>query len=339
MPLWVLLVCLRASAVLAADSSCVAADDQLLIQKAVTQGKTKGMALSSRPECDALLAAAATFRTSSYANNQGARWALWRSGFHLEKEWTLGSVEGGRVFKTDYDAAAWWSKGNQCIIAFKGAEHSDDFANGGARESTTKWGTSGLHGGCVKELEPLVSQMNFDEIRAKCTGSLTVAGHSLGGALAQAFSLAINRNGDPLAAKLTVDFLYTFGAGSMILENSHNVNDKAADGCFAGGQFFEGSYDQNQDLFLDLVLGNPGYMPLRSKKTALITDDRHGGAFLHRYPWTPLLPVKSMEWQCGVDIPSEAKPIAIPPTYDPYGYWVAIHNPIRYGQDLQCPAW
>merc|ERR1719310_1959570 len=139
----------------------------------------------------------------------------------------------------DVDKATLYKKGDDCFLAFLGNE---DMGSGGDTISSsyhttpTDWGLKGIHAGYIDELQPLIELMDFGEIRSVCNGALTVTGHSKGAALAQLFSLVINNKDDPWDAGLTVKSLYTFGAVRITEEKQGN--DKAADGCFSGGQYW-----------------------------------------------------------------------------------------------------
>merc|ERR1719387_2895350 len=119
--------------------------------------------------------------------------------------------------------------------------------------------------------------MDFSEIRGICTGGLTVTGHSLGGGLAQMFSMVINKKDDPMNAKLTVNSLYTFGAMPIFAKNAGNGgNDKAADGCFSGAQYWyaqrNGSNYNTDVVALPLYGGQHTHIPTKSTKVLLFDD-------------------------------------------------------------------
>jgi len=223
---------------------------------------------SSKPECDALRVSGVTGGTADHSRVL----PLIHSGFALEREWTASVTPG------DSDTASWWSRGNACIIAFKCVNHESDMRNLAEKFSpTTRWGISGLPEGLADELAPLVDQMDFAAIRAKCTGSLTATGFSMGGMLAQLFSVLINKATDPLAANLGVTTtLYTFGA--QPLGYSEEANDGASDGCFDGEQFYSAMYEEGPTgrLLLDQAKVYQMYLqtdllPVKSKKTALVS--------------------------------------------------------------------
>ena len=70
-----------------------------------------------------------------------------------------------------------------------------------------------------------------------------VTGHSLGGGLAQMFTMALNSNADLLKAGFTADSLYTYGA--MPVSAVGTKNDQAADGCFSGPLLQRGEQHQH----------------------------------------------------------------------------------------------
>merc|ERR1719375_1352815 len=107
----------------------------------------------------------------------------------------------------------WWSKPDgTCILAFKSADPVDGANTAWQLNGhTDRWGVNGVHSGLVAELEPLISQVPFASLRSQCSGPLMVAGHSMGGGLAQLLALALNNPQDALGAQLTVDSLYLYG--------------------------------------------------------------------------------------------------------------------------------
>lgn len=169
----------------------------------------------------------------------------------------------------DVDKAAWYQKGDACWLAFIGWNHDSDLANIFNPTAITKWGISGVHSGIAAELEPLVNLMDFAQIRSSCTGPLTVTGHSMGGGLAQLFTLAINKEGDPLSANLKVDFLYTFGAMSATIGNGVNDKNKAG-GCFAGAQYYYAERDP--DYVVDNYDPSTTHEPIKSSKMYVFND-------------------------------------------------------------------
>lgn len=154
----------------------------------------------------------------------------------------------------DWDYMSWWEKDGNCMFAFRDSHDKNaDVVNNWDPTPITKWGVDGVHRGLVKELDGLLSQVDFGVVKAKCSGSVTVAGHSLGGGLAQFFALVINQRSDVLGANLSVDALYTFGAMSLGEENERN--DKAGDGCFGGRQFVNAREDET-GIAVDIVTTN-----------------------------------------------------------------------------------
>lgn len=156
-----------------------------------------------------------------------------------------------RSSEVDVDKAQLYKKGDDCWFAFMG---TDDWIVGDVGlydvKPIEKWGIKGVHSGLVAELEPIVNQMNFSEIRSMCTGKVTSTGLSMGGALAQLFALVINQKHDPLHAGLNVDFLYTFAA--LQVADEVQSNPKTADGCFPGAQYWWAQKD-GSDYIVDAV--------------------------------------------------------------------------------------
>lgn len=190
------------------------------------------------------------------------------AGFDVIQTYKTTSTSG------DVDKAVLFRKGDACSLAFMGSEHDDDFGNVVAYSPISKWGISGVHSGVAAELERLVNLMDFTQIRSLCTGPFTVTGHSLGGGMAQLFSLAINKEGDPLSANLKVDFLYTFGAVSATAGNDGNDKNKA-DGCFAGAQYYYAEHDGANtlvDVVANPLVGGSTFVPLKTLKKFIFSD-------------------------------------------------------------------
>ena len=150
----------------------------------------------------------------------------------------------------DVDKAVLFEKDGSCWLAFQGADSTKDFVNIHNYTVIEKWGMQ-LHSGLVAELVPLLEEMDFDQMRSVCTGPLTLIGHSLGGGLAQIAAMALNKQGDPLGANLTVDRLYTFGAHSVTA--TEQGNDKSADGCFEGESYWYTQPAASGGLLVDTV--------------------------------------------------------------------------------------
>jgi len=135
----------------------------------------------------------------------------------------------------DEDKAWLFESNGHCAMAFLATTSDLDWVNNMNWTVVNKWGVD-VHAGVANELEGLVHLMNFDEIRLKCSGSFSVIGLSLGGALAQLFSVLLTRKDDPLSAGLQLYKLYTFGAYAST--PGVVINEQAKDGCFDGAQYW-----------------------------------------------------------------------------------------------------
>lgn len=166
---------------------------------------------------------------------------LHANGYQEQKTWTkTEGVPGTSSY--DEDQSVWWANGGKCVLAFRGSDSYADFHNNWDPTPVTAWGVDGVHTGIVAELSGLVDLMIPDlrRVKAVCTESLMVAGHSLGGGAAQLFTVVANKADDPFGAGLTVDSLYTFGA--MPVADHKLTNDKTQDGCFPGALMYNAMY-------------------------------------------------------------------------------------------------
>jgi len=226
--------------------------------------------LSPRPECTA---SALSFHT--YGEGIPAFVNVWYpviNRFTVIR--TFGGSSGGVLnISTDVDRAVLYARDGDCWLSFMGAESPADVASTNFFTPTNFAGISGVHGGLVAELVPLLDDMDYDQIRSECTGTLTVTGHSMGGGLAQLFSLAINKDGDPLGANLKVDFLYTIAALSVT--DTEEENDKSPDHCFAGAQVWYAE-KRGSTYVVDAVAlpksGGHVHVPTKSSKVLVFAD-------------------------------------------------------------------
>ena len=101
-----------------------------------------------------------------------------------------------RAATDDMDSISWWCKDGACVIAFQGSDSLPDFVNNWDPAPVDKWNMTQVHRGLTVELEPLLTMMqpDFPEMNSTCNTSVMVTGHSLGGGLAQMFTMALNSN-------------------------------------------------------------------------------------------------------------------------------------------------
>lgn len=244
---------------------------------------------TTRPECVAIKATAA-------GNRYGAHGELFAG--HAAADdltaagWTF--VRGFNVSEgEDWDYSGWWEKDGACTITFQGSDDDADFANNWNPTPKDIWGLHGVHEGLTNELQQLINQMDFSAINTKCTESLTVVGHSLGGGLAQLFSAAINHPDDKLGANLNVDKLYTFGAMPVAEESLENGG--VVGGCFPGSLYYTAKIDDSGSTAVDIVGatvvggGGVGMDPVKAEKV-LLFDAPSGGP--QTFPCGEKLPLK-----------------------------------------------
>jgi len=216
----------------------------------------------------------------------------------------------------DVDRVVWFTKGSKCWIVFMGSNSMEDTESNSNFTPIDKFGLKGVHAGIAFEVEPLLNKLKLDfgKMRSSCS-ELTVAGHSLGGALAQVLAMAINKQGDPLGAQLTVDHLYTFGA--MAVTHTKQGDDKASDGCFNGALFWYAAKGSVHTYAVDVVAlhgigGQNVHRPTKSLKY-LVT------ATAQRTPFA-----------CGTPLP-QADALTLSMTF---AQWLTIH--VNYRKWVGC---
>lgn len=234
------------------------------------------------------------------------------------------ATEDPSSIKGDTDKAWFFRKRSRCWITFMGSNSMSDFMNNVNRKPIEKWGIKGVHAGVASELEGLVNQMSDDFGFMRMCSQLRVAGHSLGGGLAQLFTLALNKEGDPLKAGLKVKELFTFGAMSAVVDTVGN-NDKRSDKCFRGEQYYYAD-EVNGTIYADVVanalVGGTLYDPLRSKKR-LLTPTATGA--------------KLKSFKCGKPLPTSLQSLLVKDCHHPMvlcDAWVQKH--MSYATLLGC---
>ena len=253
----------------------------------------------------------------------------------------------GLMNDTDYDGL--WVKDGSCILAFRGSDSQIDvnllgpMAPDGFQKNTGKPGAPNgvqysavdfhglkVHLGVKVELEALLAKMQSNDglakIKETCTSGLTLAGHSLGAGTAQLMATLLNKKGDPLGAGLTVDHIYVFGAMAFAKDTAA-VNDKSADGCFAGGVYANAPSKNDAGIpEVDLVWE---YM------TGAF-DGQDDLNFKHVKTSHHLLvsPTEEMVTPCGED-PPYPKTGKTTPYYNPGG-WSVAHAQSLYVDNIGC---
>jgi len=182
------------------------------------------------------------------------------------------------------DRAFLYSNAGTCWLAFQNTDTSmatdpaSDWLNNMNPVYREQWGFTGLHSGLVTELEGLIGMMNFTAMHAECNVSLSVTGWSLGGALAQMFAVLMNAKHNPLHSDLKVNQVYSFGAYAPMV-GSEATNDQAADGCFAGNQYFVAAEKREgagvtyvADMVYNTQAGYPQHSFENSNRVFLLQD-------------------------------------------------------------------
>lgn len=172
---------------------------------------------------------------------------------------------------TETDHASLWSRKGSCVLAFRGSDSMIDFKSNMNQAPINYYGLSGVFQGMAKEFQAVISVMQMGNalslIRTTCSTSITVTGHSLGGAISQLFAVLANKVGDPLKAGITVSYYYGFGP--MPIGLSEYRDDKHVDGCFPGGLYYNMQRDTSGSSFIDILAfrgTESGYKWVKSPK-------------------------------------------------------------------------
>jgi len=267
--------------------------------------------------CIALAACKSAYRGGKQADD--AKADVEAAGFQFIKEF---SVKQG----DDTDYVGLWSSHRQCLMNFRGSSSRQDFMNSMNATPVSAWGIPGVHAGIKNELEGLIKVMNFSLIRRTCTNkALTVTGHSLGGGLAQLFSLVLNQVGDPLNAGIKVDFLYTFGG--MSVGTTDLPNHGSPSGCIRGSQFYTAHKNDDDSIVMDVakqpLAGGSMLVPIKSRRTLLLG------------------PYKFQNYECGTPIPDDVGhfPLMAPQggiNLQGYKHWSVTHMTATYALNMGC---
>jgi len=298
----------RCGLVPAAAEECVNDDHTDLLQTKAKVDSHEKLGIDTaaeRVECCALDVSTGIYNEATF----GA--VLHQKDFTIVQKYNYTSAEG------DVDRAWLLQKHGACFLVFMGSNHMEDQLNNMNWGTIDKWGIQGVHGGAVAELEPLVSKFDFNQMKSVCTGPLIVTGHSLGGGLAQLFSLALNNEAFPLAVGLEAAYLYTFGAMSVVANSMENGNHKSRDGCFAGTQYWYAE-KEGDDYTVDVAAmpfigGQICHIPTKSTKVFV---------FSGRAPET---------FPCGTPLPQSES------LFNKHGMdqWLVLHT--GYHAYLGCP--
>lgn len=174
------------------------------------------------------------------------------------------------------DRADLWKNAlaDNCMLVFRGTDDLGDIVNDFDSSTTTFQGVDGVHSGVARELEELLDAMEKkaakDFISEHCASSFVVSGHSLGGAVAQLFSVLVNRRLNPLGWMRKVDAVYVFG--SMPVAKTHLDNEMREDGCFPGGSYVNKMWGIGHDI-TDFAYGFPFRADLKHVQMSTLKVD------------------------------------------------------------------
>jgi len=228
------------------------------------------------PVCVGLKAAAASYRfvaNGVHMDADSAKADLETNGYNFVRGYNKST-------SYDWDYMGLWRKGGDCVITFMGSSDNADFVNNWNHTPVADfYNLTGVHAGLTVELGGLLDEVDFAAVRERCTGTLMVAGHSLGGGLAQLFAGIINHVADPLNANLHVDKVFTFGAMPVSQDVVSSGSD--SDGCFGGSAFFTARHNDDGTDGVDIVANtnvggtDKSFDPARMTKVLLFSPQEH----------------------------------------------------------------
>jgi hypothetical protein len=160
--------------------------------------------------------------------------------------WYRAKAHVGNELTVDFEAGD--TENNYCMLAFKGSDSADDAIHDLAHgqgiwsmvaspqlESLTFGGktvrdlNSGIKNELLSYLNLFKGQNAFDFIKEKCdSAQFVTTGHSLGGAMSQAFSVWVNKGG--MGDNFEVNYLYSFGGLAISTNEESRGNDKTGSG-------------------------------------------------------------------------------------------------------------
>lgn len=234
------------------SSECVALFVAFTCIAFVLEGCDQGMASISaqlmgserQPSCNVQLshvvASAAAYQVSDGDDYQKWRNMLQNDGWNLKNRYSKNKLSSN-------DAADLWIRSGECILAFRGSDDITDFIHDVMVVPVSFNGLQDVSSGVVDEFKPFLELILQDNqtVDVSCPNAFVVTGHSLGGAMAQLFSVLVNRQDDPLKWSRKVDALYTIG--SMPISKVQLTNGQRPDGCFNGKNIFNANVDDGED--------------------------------------------------------------------------------------------
>jgi len=147
----------------------------------------------------------------------------------------------------DADILKVFQKNKECVVAFSGTNDFADVITDVAAVPTPQCGY-GMHLGFYNEAKRFINTANFSQkvvpflASDQCSGGIYAVGHSLGGAVAEIFTVCVNQREDWIPGNpFDVKEVYTIGAPAVALSPL-----KQHGGCLNGARFYnedEETYD------------------------------------------------------------------------------------------------
>lgn len=194
-------------------------------------------------KCLGITAAAVSYRFGGFA-----QWPFYplytaivqHAGWQFQRSYNYSSAAG------DFDHMGLWkhaADASRCLVTFQGSDHLTDYASMYNAATENYKGVNYIHAGVLSEFKPLFEQVDFSaDVWSSCT-NIMVAGHSLGGTLAQVFTAVLNADEN----LPNVDQTFIYGAPSPF-------QGPAPAGCFSGVSVAAGYQNPaNGELMVDTI--------------------------------------------------------------------------------------
>lgn len=163
-----------------------------------------------------------------------------------------------------------YTKGNECTVAFSGTNDKADAFSNVQIVTLNKCGAK-IHRGFFKEMEGIMQSPDWKTkvepfLARSCSGGVSAAGHSLGGAIASIFAACVNRKENFIQGnKFTIKELWTIGAPAASKQPLEDKTQKS--GCFNGARIYND--DGREYDIVPYITNNVGFVHPHLKSVRL----------------------------------------------------------------------